>query len=465
MARRVRHVLNHTGSTTLSLSHVKATALEWQHQQTTELGSNSPLTLDTLLIPPQSAQDERTGKAQHIDPVENKYCQRCCETDRNDPAPPKPIDGTEHTKPGEFIDLPTALKPEPKTATDLAVSEVFEKFAAERVASGAWTMQRSRQAFTNAIQVFTSLVGDQPIQDFTKATGRGYKELLQRYPKNLTKTKQFRGMTALEVISSDMDYQPISFKTVSDQIGHISSLLRWAVNQGYIDQNPMEGLKPRVKKSSGRDDRKSFTPADLKLLLSTPIHTELKMLHPYHYWLPLMALYTGARLEELCQLYTSNVKTIDGIPCFFIDDSKPNQHLKNAESRRLIPIHQQLLDLGFIGFVRSRQDEVGDNLLFTGLKPINEKFGHSASKWFGRLKTQLGLEGGKVFHSFRHTMTDALRATRSNDYEIKRILGHTTGSETHDRYGSNSNVLILNKVVQSVLHPEIHCIKPAGNYY
>jgi len=240
-------------------------------------------------------------------------------------------------------------------------------------------------------------------------------------------------------------------------MGLVSSVLRWAANQGFIEQNPIEGLIPTGNKGNSRDARHPFTPEDLQKLFSTEIHTNRKMLHPYYYWLPLLGLYTGARIEELCQLYTSNIQVIDDTPCFCIDDSKPDQHLKNGASRRLIPIHQQLLDLGFIEFVESRRKTGRDCLLFTGLKPINDKYSHNASKWFGRFRTGLSIEQGKVFHSFRHTTADSLRATRANDYEIKRILGHVTGSDTHDRYGSNSNVKNLNTVIQSISFAELYC--------
>jgi len=65
------------------------------------------------------------------------------------------------------------------------------------MSAGAWTMKRSSQASANAIQVYIQLIGDQPVHEITKANGRRYKELLQRYPKNFSKAKQYRGMTAL----------------------------------------------------------------------------------------------------------------------------------------------------------------------------------------------------------------------------------------------------------------------------
>lgn len=487
MARCIRKLLEPSTMTDLSHDQIKSLALEWRDKHIADLEvehANSPpsnpyqlqdkretvelltsdfremLACNDSSIARSHVRDLLDDKQLQASPGSNEHKLLCYEIGKRMIEVSEAQESLYRGKPVE-VGTPSTPQQQPsiQVPSSLTVSEVFEKFAAEKVNSGLWSKKRSRQAFTNAIHVFTSLMGDQSIGTLTKATGRDYKDLLQRYPNHFSKAKRFKGMSALEAIHSGMDYQPISFKTANDQIGHISSLLNWAAKQGHIDVNPLEGLKAKVKKGSGRDDRKPFSPDDLRLLFATPIHTELEMLHPYHYWLPLMALYTGARLEELCQLYTSNIQRIDGIDCICIDDGKPEQHLKNAESKRLIPIHKQLIDLGLMKFVEARRGVVGDGLLFTGLKPINEKYGHSASKWFGRLKVKLGLESGKVFHSFRHTMTDALRATRSNDYEIKRILGHTTGSETHDRYGSNANVDNLNKVIQSVQQPDLPTVE------
>ncbi|MCJ8341111.1 MAG: hypothetical protein MJK10_21825 [Pseudomonadales bacterium] len=60
------------------------------------------------------------------------------------------------------------------------------------------------------------------------------------------------------------------------------------------------------------------------------------------------------------------------------------------------------------------------------------------------------MEQGKTFHSYRHTMVDKLRDLGPQDYVIKRILGHATQSETHDKYGSNKNVRLLAESINRI---------------
>ena len=133
----------------------------------------------------------------------------------------------------------------------------------------------------------------------------------------------------------------------------MSSLFDWMCRHGYVDKNYFSklGLKKEKRDSDLRDP---FTSADLRLLFPTK-HGK----HSYYYWLPWLGLFTGARLNELCQLHTSDIKQQDNIWFIDINADTPDKRLKNKASKRVIPIHSQLEEKGFIGFV---QDPVRDRL-------------------------------------------------------------------------------------------------------
>ena len=59
-----------------------------------------------------------------------------------------------------------------------------------------------------------------------------------------------------------------------------------------------------------------------------------------------MGLYSGARVGELAQLYLRDFADIHGVKFFRISDDNDGQSVKNASSRRLVPIHPDLLELG-----------------------------------------------------------------------------------------------------------------------
>lgn len=83
-------------------------------------------------------------------------------------------------------------------------------------------------------------------------------------------------------------------------------------------------------------------------MFSTEVYASAGTKKPNQYWLPLLGLYAGARLNELCQLCLDDVVTINGVDCLHIRASRPDQKLKTASSERLVPIHSKLKAQGFI---------------------------------------------------------------------------------------------------------------------
>ena len=62
----------------------------------------------------------------------------------------------------------------------------------------------------------------------------------------------------------------------------------------------------------------------------------------HKFWLPLLALFTGARMEEMCQLRANQVIQVDGVWCLKIAQDYPDQSVKTAEDR-IVPLHPFLI--------------------------------------------------------------------------------------------------------------------------
>jgi len=80
----------------------------------------------------------------------------------------------------------------------------------------------------------------------------------------------------------------------------------------------------------------------LNTLFNADIWITGKCKYDYQFWLPLIALHTGARLNEIAQLRVEDIKDIDGIKCFYINEEHELKTLKNTNSMRYIPIHSAL---------------------------------------------------------------------------------------------------------------------------
>ncbi|WP_458729788.1 site-specific integrase [Pseudomonas brenneri] len=141
--------------------------------------------------------------------------------------------------------------------------------------------------------------------------------------------------------------------------------------------------------------------------------------------------YTGARIEELCRLSKDNVVIVDGIKCFDFPKSK------SKASKRVVPIHPSLL----LTIDRLSEDSTDTFLIPTNSHDHYGKRSHAISKAFGRLRTAAGFTKLHVFHSFRHTVVTELIRADVPDALAKELVGHETGSVTHDVYSKGASAV------------------------
>jgi len=172
----------------------------------------------------------------------------------------------------------------------------------------------------------------------------------------------------------------------------------------------------------------------------------------YQYWLPRLALYTGLRLNKLCQLHLSDIKEQNGIYLFDINDNQ-NITLKTASSKRQMPIHSKLIELGFLDRIKQLKHQKRIHL-FPELNKTDKTNSPRASKWFARVQKQLGWinQTPKLdFHSFRHTVATRLQQHELPESRIASILGHEIGkSDTFNRYGKGYMLETLKADIQKL---------------
>ena len=292
--------------------------------------------------------------------------------------------------------------------------------------------------------IVLTLLEAKGIKDIRRLQAEEARTLLNQYPTNAKKHKQFEGMKGQQLIYANERYQlpTLSPESVKDYIQKCSSFFEWCVQMEMTDINPFKGMRfKKIRKDS--EAKNAYSDTDLQKIFSTEIHTLKRYKHPHYYWLPLLGIYTGARLNELCQLYREDIFRHDGVWVFKIDEVREGQRLKNNNSRRLIPIHRTLLDLGFIEFINN----INHERIFPELKQERDGFGTAASKWFGRFKTKLGFGKGYDFHSFRHTVATQLKNADVSAVIAGELLGHGQNNITYDRYGKSINIRKLEQVI------------------
>ncbi len=301
--------------------------------------------------------------------------------------------------------------------------------------------EKSVNEYRANLAFFTRVVGDVAFSSLKHPQVTDFKKKLMKLPTNINKIAAYRDKTIDEILQMD-GVNSMSITTINKYLSRISSLFQWAVKQGYTDKNYASGLSLCNSKNA-QEERHTFTLDELKALFESPKYQEKKFDHAYQYWVPLIALYTGARLNEICQLSLSDIKQINGMTVFDIN-KKDDKTLKNKGSQRQIPVHSRLIELGFSSYCNQLtlnnpqppEIERVDTKLFPEIKPGRDGYGQVVSKWFGRYRKSVGVnDKGKVFHSFRHTAIDHLKQKEVAKEFVAAIVGHTDESETFNRYG------------------------------
>lgn len=195
--------------------------------------------------------------------------------------------------------------------------------------------------------------------------------------------------------------------------------------KGHV--NPFEKHTLPTLKGKAKLDakRKAFTVEEVGTLYSAAKKQGLDILAD----LILLGGYTGARIEELCQLRKEHLITVDGVRMFDIVDSK------TVAGIRSVPVHPKLTAL-----VDRLAKASTDGYLVPSAS--NNKYqirSDALSKAFGRLKTTMGFDRTRVFHSIRATVITSLVRADVPDRLIQELVGHETGTVTFDVYSNGSS--------------------------
>lgn len=232
------------------------------------------------------------------------------------------------------------------------------------------------------------------------------------------------------------------------------ALFNWAEGEAYITTNPARVIRinSAASKSAKPKLRRPFTPDELKRLFSAPVFTGCHSRHrrtvpgslvlrDAYFWIPILGFYTGARLGEIVQLHIGDIYIDGPIPFLRITETgscgTEAKHVKSLAGVREVPLHPDLIALGFVEFVRARaKAKRSSKRLFLEVAfGADGQASTTYSKWFARLLDKAGLtDPGLVFHSFRHGMQDAFRNAQTQQYVIDRIIGHTDG-HVSSQYG------------------------------
>lgn len=305
---------------------------------------------------------------------------------------------------------------------------------------------------------------DRDVRDITRDDCRQVRDLFVALPPNAT--KRFPKLTLRQAAkrAADKALPRLNAKSVNNYINKVATLFNWAVREEFIDRNPAKGLG--VENPNGAGRREPFTLDQLRAIFSAPLYTGcMDDEHGYakpgpnrprraRFWIPLLSLFHGLRLNEACQLRADDVAERDGVPVLLIRAADADQKVKTRAGHRIVPLHPEIGRLGFLKFVEDAR-KAGRQRLFPELKQdARGYYSDGFQKWFSRFLDGCGVEG-RSFHCFRHTWADRLRDAGVPE-DRRNALGGWADSGIGARYGKGFPMRMLAADIACVSYPGLN---------
>jgi len=287
----------------------------------------------------------------------------------------------------------------PSAEEQAPLSTHLPAFVDLMVSRKMWTRQTELQNCTT-YRMFIEVAGDLPVQSYGRRELATFFDVLRSLPALYSKKPEWRDLplSSFKDASVRGDADLLSMKTIKRHFAALGTLFDHLKAHGvYVGSNPAHEFSfPQKGRANRRRDQ--WEGQELARLFASPVwrgclsasrRTEpgAEIIKDEKFWLPLLGLYHGNRLEEFAQLRLGDVRTDGGIMYLDINDEDGKQ-VKNNQSMRRVPIHPKLIELGFLDYARSIAKTPQDPL-FPNLKPQGPdgKLGTSFTKWFTRYWT------------------------------------------------------------------------------
>ncbi|MCC6736528.1 MAG: site-specific integrase [Bauldia sp.] len=361
---------------------------------------------------------------------------------------------------------PLVAPPPPSKPKGEDILTAFDAYATENPRNVIPdTLAQSRMA----IELFVSTLGPgATVDQIDKKAARDWKALLLKYPVKAAETAAFNGLSMREIVKANetIGKPAISARTVNRYLSSLGAFADWLVTHDYLATSPVADMHIKIDKRK----RKTlpFSVEQLNTILRSPLFTgcqsDEKMhlagnhqIRDHRYWLPLVMLFAGARPGEIAQLDVSDVRQLHGQWIIHItDEGDGDKSVKTAGSARVVPVHPELVRLGFIEHCE-RARQAGQAKLFPEVdRNARGQIAAKFSREFGRYLTRISIKDGRglSLYSFRHGFIDALRRAEYLDEQFGFLVGHTKPTTT-GQYGQLPQGMLRQRVemIEAVSYP------------
>lgn len=345
----------------------------------------------------------------------------------------------------------------PKQEDKERLSDLLKKYLDSKKSENL--KAKTMMEISSKAKLFVDILGNPYPDEVSLEKLTFYKNSLRKVPSNWQKKKKYKNKNLKEILKMDIPSKDIlDTTTMNNHLVKAKSFVIWLETYGYITGKNLPKILQKIREPHRPfEERGAFSVGELKHIFSHVDYTKFR--YAWEFWLPLIGLYTGMRINEICRLRLDDIRSEEGVFFFDITVTEGDEPKTQAGVRR-IPIHDELVRIGLLDYVKRLRRRRGALHLFPDRNYLEGSPSHyptqKVNKWLKKIgvaKSGVSL-GRKTFHSFRHTFETRCQELMLDQRLVDQIMGHSVGNSMSGRYGKPAGILQLKEEVIDKYHFE-----------
>ena len=307
------------------------------------------------------------------------------------------------------------------------------------------------------LETIFEIIGKDTVEKIIASDCRKVSQQIHNLPRKWK--ERYKGQKLADILKRENE-DVISLTSVKKYLRTFKEFLEFCKRSQYINDSFQDVIVITSRKEPIIIE--PFTKDELKKIFDPKTYPRvMDRKYAYRYWIPLLGLFHPVRLNEVCQLYIEDVRLEKGVWYLNLTDERKDQHLKNPQSKRRIPIHPKIIELGFLEYINSireasmKHSENPGRVFYQLHYSKKNHYIQGISQWFARYLTSLGIKKrSKIYHSFRHLTKITMRDCGIPQEFQNALAGWTTGADTGERvYGGNFHIKKLYAEISKLQYP------------
>ena len=215
--------------------------------------------------------------------------------------------------------LSNTLNNIPPKVSEKTFETICDEYIVDKSAVMKWKKSTLNEKIAQLNLLKRIMGGDRDISSIDRSVLNDFKHTLLKLPSNLNKSPDYRDKSITEILECN-DIQLMELNTSSKYLSLAVSVLDWATDNDYLPKKITNNFSIVKDKAA---TRKGFSSKNLDDMFGS--HKVENFDKIYKFWVPLIGLYTGARLNEICQMDVTDISMVDSTHVFLMMYNEENE--------------------------------------------------------------------------------------------------------------------------------------------